>query len=139
MDLSQMRRFCGWHCFLLGKAELRDYEIVVDKRGFVSILFKPGEKVMGILYDINQESLNILDEFEGYPQIFNRKYVKITDDEGKIFTACVYLEPEDQCGGNINENHWKMILNAARDNKMPDFWIKKLENLSSTFRKNPIA
>lgn len=132
MDLSQMRRLCGWHCFLLGRAELENFEIGLDKRGYGNIRPKQGGKVYGLLYEMDEEAVAILDEFEGSPQVFQHKEVTVLDEDKKTIKAYAYIETEDQFGGSyVNLNYWQRVVTAAKDNKLPQEWVEKLEKYLS--------
>ncbi len=131
MELGHMRRLCGWHCHLLGRARLMGFEIGIDKRGYGNIRPKQGSKVLGVLYDIDQEGMNILDEFEGYPSVFDRKEVSVEDDDLKIFKAWVYFEPKEQFGGiNANQHYWQRVVMAAEEHKLMPEWVAKLRRLA---------
>ena len=75
MNLEHMRRLCGWNFTVLGPATLQDYEFGPDSRGYANIRPQAGKQVCGVLYEVNQHCLDVLDEFEGVPDAFSwRKY-----------------------------------------------------------------
>jgi gamma-glutamylcyclotransferase (GGCT)/AIG2-like uncharacterized protein YtfP len=79
MSLDHMRRLCGWHCQLLGRATLPEFEIGLDKRGYANIKANPKELVYGVLFEIDEDGIKLLDGFEGYPDIFDRAEVEVFD------------------------------------------------------------
>lgn len=127
-----MRRLCGWHFSILGQAVLQDYELGFDQRGFVSAVPKNGQKVIGVLYEVDQHCLDALDDFEGYPQVYVRPEVEITDSFGHKYKAWIYMQPAEQLGGKyIKEDHLKRIIAGATENRLPQVWLKFLESLRS--------
>src|SRR5258708_4069015 len=93
MNIDHMRRMCGWHCHLINRAKLPNYEIGSDLRGYANIRPNVGEVVHGVLYDMDQQGLDALDVFEGYPKVFGREEVVVLDDAEKKYKAWEYIEP----------------------------------------------
>lgn len=130
MVIEQMRRLCGRHCSALGKAELPNYEFGLDLRGFANIRPSDGEKVCGVLWEVDQEALEALDKFEGVPSVFDRKKVAIVDDQGRNVEAWVYVEPVEQFGGDHPRmEYFNRVLSGARENNLPEEWITKIQHL----------
>lgn len=128
-NFDHMRRVCGWHFTALGMATLADYEFGPDRRGFATVRPQIGQHVLGVLYEIDQYCVNALDEFEGYPDIFNRIEVVVTDIDNQSHTAYIYIEPVEQFGGDyLRESYIKMIVAGAIQNHLPKEWIKFLES-----------
>ena len=128
MSLDHMRRLCGWHCQLLGRAILPGFEIGLDKRGYANIKANSKQQVEGVLYEIDEEGIKLLDEFEGYPDIFAREEVQVSDGNQVKYKAQVYLEPNQELGGTEpKEEYFRRVIAAAYANKLPEAWIKKLE------------
>ena len=128
MSLEHMRRTCGWHSRLLCRAVLPDYEIGLDTRGYVNIRKQHKAEVWGILFEIDEDGLSMLDKFEGYPDVFNRTEVVVYDDNNIKYKTQVYLEPENEFGGTeAREEFFRRVLGAAHENHLPEKWIKKLE------------
>lgn len=127
MNYEQMRRICGRRFMVLDMAALPGFEFGVDQRGYVNIRPKAGAEVMGVLYDLEQQALDMLDEFEGYPEVFNRIEVQVKDSSGSQYDAWVYLEKPEEFGGNkIKAEHLKMIIAGAMENHLPEKWINHL-------------
>ena len=127
MNYEHMRRLCGWHFTVLGVATLQNFQLGLDLRGYINIKSKDNEKVFGVLYELDQEALNILDEFEGYPHVFNRESVEVKDEDGQAFKAWVYLEASEQFGGDfVKAEYLKRVVNGAMENHLPEEWIQYL-------------
>jgi gamma-glutamylcyclotransferase (GGCT)/AIG2-like uncharacterized protein YtfP len=135
LNYEHMRRLCGWHFTLIGLGTLEGYELGLDLRGYVNIRPKTGEKVVGVLYDLDQQCLDILDEYEGYPEVFNRILTQVTDQNGHSYKAWTYLEKPEAFGGTqIKSDHLKLIIAGAMENHLPEDWIKYLDSLQSFVR-----
>jgi len=128
MNLAHMRRLCGWNYQALGPAQLLDYEFGLDLRGYNNIRPQKGAFVWGVLFELQESALKALDEFEGYPEVFTREEVYVTDNQHKKFKAWVYRESPEQFGGmRPHPEYFSRILAGARENFLPESWIKKLE------------
>jgi gamma-glutamylcyclotransferase (GGCT)/AIG2-like uncharacterized protein YtfP len=131
MNLDHMRRLCGWHFRVLGAARLKDFELGADLRGFATIHDRKDSVVLGVLYEIDQECLDILDEFEGYPDVFSRREVNVEDMAGKKYVTWVYIEPADQfLPKGIREEYIRRAVAGAVENHLPEQWVKFLESLA---------
>ncbi len=127
MNLEHMRRICGWHFSVLGGAKLEGYQFGPDTRGYFNIRPSPGQKVFGALYKVEQRSIEALDEFEGYPEVFGRTEVTVKDFDGDEYKAWVYLEGPEYFGEfEIREDYLKRVLIGAKENHLPKEWIKIL-------------
>jgi len=131
MNYEHMRRIAGRHFTVLGVATLPDYEFGIDQRGYNNSRPKKGSKVWGVLYEVDDECIAALDNYEGYPEVFGRIEVTVTDFAGSQKKAWMYLQPSEAFGGTkAKEEHIKRILAGAEENHLPQEWIKFLE----TFR-----
>ncbi len=129
MNLDHMRRLCGWHFKLHGSASLENYEFGPDTRGYANIRPKAGSKVFGVLYELDEVSLKALDKFEGYPIVFNRAEVKVSDMSGKPHKAWAYTEHEDSFGGDyIKQDYLKRVIAGALENRLPEEWVSFLSS-----------
>lgn len=123
-----MRRICGWHCRFLGRAKLVDYEAGLGKRGYLNIRPQKGQEVFGVLYEIDEDGISMLDQFEDYPHVFERKELFVFDDHKIKYKAHVYFEPIEQFGGLVpKEVFFRRVIAAAREVHLPEEWIKKIE------------
>lgn len=136
MNLDHMRRLCGWHARLLGSARLPDFEIGLDTRGYANIRPKTGEQVWGVLFEIDQDGLTMLDKFEGYPEVFNRQEVVVLDENNIEYKCQVYIESETEFGGTeAREEYFRRVVSAAYENRLPERWIQKLEQFLNLSKK----
>jgi gamma-glutamylcyclotransferase len=131
MSFEHMRRMCGRHFTVLGAAILEGFEFGPDHRGYANIREKQGSKVFGVLYEVDQEGLDILDDFDGYPTVFNRMEVTVKNQDGESFKTWVYIQPAEQFGGKyIKVDFLKRVIAGARENRLPENWLEFLESFS---------
>jgi gamma-glutamylcyclotransferase len=60
--------------------------------GVASIKPFRGEKVLGAIYEISEEDLRRLDKYQGYPDIYTRMKVAVTNDFGELIEAVTYVK-----------------------------------------------
>lgn len=127
-----MRRLCGWHCKLLCRAKLPDFEIGLDTRGYANIRHNLKHEVWGVLYEIDEDGISMLDKFEGYPAVFGREEITVLDENKVKYKAQVYIEPSHEFGGKeAREEYFRRVIGGAYENHLPEEWIEKLEGFLS--------
>lgn len=107
-------------------AVLADYQIRFNKKalrervppgiGFANINVQPGSKVEGILYEIVEEHLELLDESERYPDHYTRIEVEVELDDGRSESCFAYQAQPDKVAEGLrpSRNYLNHIL-AAKD------------------------
>ncbi len=129
MNLDHMRRLCGWRFEVISPGVLENYEFGPDHRGYANIRPRQGSRVHGVLFELDQKSLEALDDFEGHPHVFGRVEVEIKDESQQAHKAWVYLENAEQFGGSyIKPEYLKRVIAGARENRLPQDWINRLES-----------
>jgi len=90
--------------------------------------------VEGVIYEIDDAGLAILDGFEGYPHRYDRKILPV-DVAGEIVLAYVYIAQEEETDtANLKpEIVYLQYLLDARDLLSADYYLK-LETIKSTLR-----
>ena len=103
-------------------AVLHDYRLA--ERKFADIESAPGEFVHGALYDISENDLASLDGYEGFPRVYTRQEVLVTDAAGVYRKALVYIMTEDtarsRAGEKFSEEYRKMCSQGAQFWGIPD-------------------
>jgi len=62
--------------------------------GVASIRPLRGEKVAGAVYEISDRDLRLLDKYEGYPAIYNRREVVVFTEDGEPIKVVTYIKIE---------------------------------------------
>ena len=60
--------------------------------GTASIRLFQGEKVLGAIYEISEQCLRRLDQYEGYPDVYNRFEVTVFTEDGEPVQATTYIK-----------------------------------------------
>lgn len=93
LDYTRMFSRCS-SAKVYGKAELYGYRLVFMEnnsgRVVANIVEAEGETVHGVLYDIVDTEIKVLDRYEGYPFVYNRLNIGI-EYKGKDIEAVVYI------------------------------------------------
>lgn len=121
-------------------AYLKDFELQFNKinrrvpgAGFANIMPVQDGLVEGVIYEIDDAGLAILDGFEGYPNRYDRKVLPV-EVAGEIIQAHVYIAQEDETGLDLKpEIIYLQYLLDARDLLSADYYLK-LETVRSTLR-----
>jgi len=79
-------------------AYLDNYEFIINKRsykdpkvGYANINEKKGSVVEGILYNVKESDILLLDRFEGAPKHYDRKTLNLRLSNGVIVEGVVYI------------------------------------------------
>lgn len=93
----------------------------------------PDACVEGVLYELTDKHLEIMDLYENVNAtnpLYYRTTVKVRDQQGKIYTAVVYIATEDDLDETRRptENYLLRFLWGAGENKLSLKYIKELAN-----------
>ena len=133
LDQDQMRARCP-DARLLGVAELRGYQLAftiyspLRKCGCADILPVAGKSVFGLLYELTDDDLARMDEFEGHPFHYQRLTVDVMLD-GKIVAAETYAVGEKKEGLRPSSEYLALIRNAAERFGFPEAYRDELANI----------
>lgn len=121
---------------LIGKGILHDYELKLNKmskkdkeKGFANISYKKGSFVEGIVYEIEDSSLKLLDKYEGYPIHYYRKNFLIDMGDYEL-GSIVYIATKDWTSSKtlkVDEEYKNLILEGK--NLLSENYYNFLENL----------
>ena len=67
-----------------------------SKEGYANIVRDENGIVEGVLYDIADSDLKILDRYEGYPSHYERIKVVVRMDDGEVVEAVTYVAKPDK-------------------------------------------
>lgn len=92
------KRSTGNHSFFLGKSKMLgkdnlDGFVMLDLGAFPGIIHgAPGQKILGEVYEISDETLQSLDYLEGHPSHYMRETVTL--DSGQSVFTYIYQRPD---------------------------------------------
>ncbi len=80
------------------KGLMTDWELVFNKinnkqksTGFANIVPESGSIVEGIIYEVSEDAIRILDDYEGVPKAYHKK-IMLVENNNKEFVDClVYI------------------------------------------------
>lgn len=116
LNLSQMKKRCPT-ARVIGRTEIEDYELVFKgSRTNAVATIEPceGSIVPVLIWDIKDEDEKALDRYEGYPNFYGKKEMKITLDDNPIL-AMVYIMTPGYQYGNPSEFYLETIERGYTD------------------------
>jgi gamma-glutamylcyclotransferase (GGCT)/AIG2-like uncharacterized protein YtfP len=132
MDEKRLRERIGE--FERGKiAYLQRYRLVFDKSadspqvGFANIISDKEKVVIGVLYELNHNQLQILDDYEGVAHNqYKRSSVKVIDERKQSIEAMTYLATD--CGIDLKPYNWYLdyLIKGAEQHKFPNEYLNML-------------
>lgn len=89
-------------------ARLENYKLVFDKttknhpdEGVGNIIPDDNSVVEGVLYEVEWDSIERLDIFEGYPTAYSREEIQVELSDGEMVDALVYIACEGQTSNGL--------------------------------------
>ena len=99
LDLKQMARRCPGAT--VGPfATLQDHRLLFRgpssrrKAGVATVDAHPGESVPGLLFEVGEACLAVLDRLEGHPAWYQRTWLEVETADGERVEALLYRLPE---------------------------------------------
>lgn len=135
MDLTQIKKRCP-SAKLVTRAYVQDVEIrytrysEVRKGGVADMYHAPGHKVWGLIVDISQEDLVLLDEIECGGMGYKRIEVSAFDDNGKEFKAYAYDVIDKKPDITPTKVYEWLVYSGAYNLNLPNFYLKHLKKFS---------
>ena len=119
---------------------LKDHQLVFNKLcrlyegGFGCANIEPskGEVVEGVLYEVDlDKAIPVLDFYEGYPNHYTRKIVKVETPEGEIIEAVTYVAHPSKVreGLKPHPDYLAHLLEACRLGLMSPQYCERLHRL----------
>ncbi|HHD2752163.1 TPA: gamma-glutamylcyclotransferase family protein [Clostridium perfringens] len=108
LSLEQMKRRCP-EAIPMIMVHLDNYKLTYNK--YADIIPCQGEKVYGAIYELSINDLKNLDEFEGYPYLYEKINLKVQDSKGVFYEAFAYVMVEK--GNKLPEDDYLDIINKG--------------------------
>lgn len=102
-------------------ASLKGYSLAFNE--LADIIKNDGEEVLGALYVISKEDLDILDTLEGYPDLYTRIEIDVLDGKGSTYEAFAYTMIEKDIQ-SPPDHYYNILLDGYKD---WDLSMEKLE------------
>jgi len=136
MNWPQMKQRCPSARFIC-VARLPDYQFAIARHsqlrkcGTANIFPEAGSEVWGIVYELNDQDLNILDRFEdGYRR--EKIFVAARGDGQHPLEVLVYVAEKEDDAPLPNPEYKRLMVEGARHWQLPPDYYAMLENLTVT-------
>ncbi|HEX9915527.1 MAG TPA: gamma-glutamylcyclotransferase family protein [Candidatus Bathyarchaeia archaeon] len=130
-----LRQYCPSARFVM-KAYLPNYEVQFrfwSKRrqgGISTIIEKPGGLVHGVIYEVPEEELKVLDVLESVPQgLYRREAFLVLGEDGGWHEADLYRVARPQGPFTPSRGYVELMLSGAQEHGLDPGYIKKIEAL----------
>ena len=111
--VEQMKNRCP-ECEEISSATLLGWKL--EEVLYANITKSKNHTVYGALYSISENDLNALDDYEGYPDFYNRRIVDVIDKNGLTQSAIVYTMTKDyknSLKGKKYSDYYRAICSAG--------------------------
>jgi len=123
-------------------AVLNDFKLTFDKKAvnepgfaYADILPQNSSRVEGILYEIEDEGIEILDRVEGFPDHYKRDKINVITDKGEEKSAIVYRASEDMVDENLKPSgEYLGYMMQGRDLLSKEYTEKLLDYIDTLIK-----
>lgn len=134
--MSQMQERCP-DALVVGSAVLKGYRLEFTifspmlKCGCADIVpFEKGE-VWGLLYEVSEENMKVLDMYEGHPNYYRRIRVRVESAQGENIEAETYEVTSKQVDLKPSRKYFEKITSAATKYNFPHTYQVFLSRVST--------
>jgi gamma-glutamylcyclotransferase (GGCT)/AIG2-like uncharacterized protein YtfP len=119
LSLEQMKRRCPGSR-MLDAGYIEDHELSFTtyadrwKGGVADILEKKGSRVWGLVYELSVEDLSSLDYYEGFPDLYRRKKLKVFGRKDEYDEVLTYFVVDKKGYIPPSRVYFEIIYDAAR-------------------------
>ncbi len=116
-------------------ARLLDHRLAFDipvgpgERGVANVVPARGWQTWGVAYRLTAEECERLDRTEGVPVIYRRATVRVVTPGNETLDAFTYRSRISAPGRKPSPRYLGLLLDGAREHRLPDAWIRWLERL----------
>lgn len=103
------------------RAVLCDHDWLINERGVATVEPFTGSEVHGVLWDVSERDLTVLDSAEGVPVRYRRDRLTVHTDSGAA-PAWVYIDPRVTLGPP-RDGYLTRIIDGAVHHGLPQRWI----------------
>lgn len=123
MDAAQMSLRCPYS-HELGLGILHGFRFRIDGRGFATVDSDPSGVVYGVVWELTPGDEEILDRYEGVPQIYEKRIVQI-ELGGTMDSMLIYIG-RDGMKGRPRPGYLERIVEAAEGRGMAAGYVEEL-------------
>ncbi|MEW6457067.1 MAG: gamma-glutamylcyclotransferase family protein [Acidobacteriota bacterium] len=121
-----------WKVGFLENYHLCFNKVKGDGSGYANIEVKEGSKIWGVLYQLSNEEIKLLDKYEGVPDHYNRVSKEICTTEGS-YNAEVYIANPDMIDDNLlpKRDYLGYLIDGATEHNLPKEYIIYLKSFKT--------
>ena len=105
-------------------AVLADHDWLINQRGVATVEPVAGRTVHGVLWQITEQDLAVLDRAEGVPLRYRREVLQVRTDDG-LSSAWVYIDDRVEAGAP-RPGYLDRVINGAVHHGLPRSWVNFL-------------
>jgi len=135
LNIGFLRQYCPGARFVM-RAYLPNYEVQFrfwSKRrqgGISTIIEKPGGLVHGVVYEVPEEELKVLDVLESVPHgLYRREAFLVLGEDSDWHEADLYRVARPQGPFTPSRGYVELMLSGAREHGLDPGYIKRIEAL----------
>lgn len=64
---------------------------IYTEYGFISIIPAISDAIEGVIFETNEKGIEILDDYEGYPDFYTKENIEIMELNGELTNCVVYI------------------------------------------------
>jgi gamma-glutamylcyclotransferase (GGCT)/AIG2-like uncharacterized protein YtfP len=119
-------------------AKLRDHDITFDRSstmwggGTADLKPTPGKVVEGVLWEISEQHLSALDQYEGVPKEYIRKTVTVETKDGKSIQAHAYFVAQPGGYRPPSKKFVRLLVQGAEEHGLSDEYVTRLETIRTS-------
>lgn len=111
LNMLQMKKRCA-DSIPVARVSLKDYKLVFNH--FADIIESKGDIVQGAIYEVSENDIKNLDEYEEYPDLYTKINVTVEDYLGKRYEAFVYVMVKKDIN-KPEQPYYQIIVDGYQD------------------------
>ena len=119
-------------------ATLRDYDIAFARSstmwggGTADLKPTPGGVVEGVLWEIGEQDLKALDQYEGVPKDYIPTTVTVETKDGKTLQAQAYIVARPGDYRPPSRRYMRLLIQGAEEHDLSDAYVMRLESIKTS-------
>ena len=137
MERVWFKRRCPGGKFV-SPATLRDYDITFTQNstmwggGAADLKPTPGRVVEGVLWEVGEQDLKALDQYEGVPSDYIRKKLTVELKDGKPCEALAYIVARPGGYRSPSKRYMRLLVQGAEEHGLSDAYVMRLEAIKTS-------
>ncbi|MEQ8198842.1 MAG: gamma-glutamylcyclotransferase family protein [Clostridiaceae bacterium] len=126
LNICDMKRRCP-DSVPASKVKLKNYTLVFNT--YADIVENSGDILEGAIYEVSDMDIRKLDEYEEFPELYEKINVEVEDERSKKYKALVYIMV-NKGSAEPEKKYFQSIAEGYKD------WGLKLEPLETARNKS---